>query len=277
MAKVHGSPLIEAPVFLLGMPRSGTTWLSQIFESAPDVAVRLSPNYSYDLKDSLSVASSKEDWIRVLSLALQSEDPFMTQNWKREREELEWIEKDPSNVKRLAIKDTRFHEVYCAGMVQFPTAKSLYIVRNPCGCLSSWRNSKEFPRGADFREQWRTGACRKSEGPGEYWGFDDWKALTGNFLKLEQEEPNRFKVFRYEDLVADPVGVARMLFNFVGLKLHSNVISFLSRSHAVHDPNVYSVFRSPKVADRWRTSFPKDIKRKIYTELRNTEYERFIR
>ena len=71
------SPIrLEETIFLLGMPRSGTTWLSQIFEASPEIVVRLSPNYSYPLKNTLSLAGDREAWIRQLSAALESDDPF---------------------------------------------------------------------------------------------------------------------------------------------------------------------------------------------------------
>ncbi|MCZ6643305.1 MAG: sulfotransferase [Gammaproteobacteria bacterium] len=269
--------LVNAPVFLLGMPRSGTTWLSQIYESSPQVLLRLSPNYSYPLKNMLDEQSSKDDWIKQLTAALDTDDPFMTHNWRREKGELEWIDKDPTVVRQLVIKDTRFHHLYLKGMNFFPDAKCLFVVRHPCGHLNSWRSSSEFPRGADFESNWRSGACRRDEGPGEYWGFDDWKALALEYLALEDAQPDRFKVFRYEDLVADPLGMTQALFQFVGLEFHDDVRSFLVRSHATHDPNVFSVFRSPKVADRWRGEFSVHIAEEIFRELQGTKLERFIR
>ena len=36
---------------LFGCPRSGTSWLGQIFNSAPDVAYRYQPLFSYEFKD----------------------------------------------------------------------------------------------------------------------------------------------------------------------------------------------------------------------------------
>lgn len=271
-------PLIglDTPIFLLGMPRSGTTWLSQVFEMSPEVAVRLSPNYSYSLKNRLSPASTVEDWTQTLGLALSSDDPFMTQNWRRERGELEWIKKDPGDICRLAVKDTRFHDTYLRGMELFPRAKCLYIVRHPCGHLNSWKSSPEFPSGADFAANWRTGACRKSDGPGEFWGFNDWKEITLRYLALERTYPDRFKVFKYETLVDNPLGMTENLFRFVGLTLHDNVVLFLSRSHASHDPSVFSIFRSPNVANRWRTEFPEDITAEIHDDLQGTEAERFL-
>lgn len=271
----YDKAIINAPVFLLGMPRSGTTWLSQIFEYSPEVIVRLSPNYSYPLKNMLDENSTRADWERQLAAALDTDDPFMTQNWRREKGELDWIEKD-ARVRQLVIKDTRFHELYLRGMELLPSSKCLFVVRHPCGHLNSWRKSKEFPEGCDFRAEWRNGSCRKAEGPGEYWGFEDWKKITRLVLSAERKTPDRIKVFRYEDLVKETIRISEDLFNFVGLGLTSEVQDFLARSHARHDPNVFSVFRSPEVVDSWRYEFPEDITVEILSELRGTDLARFV-
>jgi len=274
MADQH-TDIAAAPVFLLGMPRSGTTWLSQIFEHSPDVIMRLSPNYSYPLKNMLDRTSIRADWEAQLSAALDTDDPFMTQNWRREKGELDWVEKD-ARVRLLMIKDTRFLEIYLRGMELLPKAKCLFVVRHPCGALNSWRKSREFPPGADFRTQWRYGACRKSEGPGEYWGFEDWKRLARLFLSAEKNVPDRVKVFRYENLVARPVETTEELFAFVGIEMSLAVTVFLARSHAKHDPNVFSVFRSPAVAESWHNEFPSDIATEVLTELEGTDLARFM-
>ncbi len=183
---------LSSPIFLLGMPRSGTTWLSQIIESSPDVIVRLSPNYSYKLKNRLTVNSGLSEWQSVLSQAIDSDDKFLTQNWRRETGELSYFSAQREHTKaKFFIKDTRFHDVYQAGMDLMERARIVYIVRHPAAALWSWSQCKEFPEGANFQEEWRAGNCRKHEGPGEYWGFDDWKHLTAEYLKREAENPQR--------------------------------------------------------------------------------------
>lgn len=236
--------------------------------------MRLSPNYSYSLKNSLDGNSTYRDWITHLTAALNSDDAFMTQNWRRDKGELEWIAKD-ERIRQLMIKDTRFQELYLRGMHLLPCATCLFIVRHPCGHLNSWRKSREFPRGADFGAHWRSGACRKVEGPGEYWGFEDWKRLARRFLECEQREPQRFRVFRYEELVKRPVETTEKLFKFAGLSLADEVTDFLERSQARHDENVFSVFRAPAVAESWRREFPSDIAAEIMAELKGTDLERF--
>ena len=54
------------PVFLLGMPRSGTTWLSQIFDLSPKTCVRRSPNFSYRMKNTFAKGMTKERWVELM-------------------------------------------------------------------------------------------------------------------------------------------------------------------------------------------------------------------
>ncbi len=276
MASSNHPVRIEETIFLLGMPRSGTTWLSQIFEASPEVVVRLSPNYSYPLKNSLTLEGGREAWLHQLSAALDTDDPFMTQDFRRDTGELTRFEKDPSAVRRLAVKDTRFHGLYQRGMQLLPAAKCLYIVRNPCGALNSWRKSPEFPDHLDFLDEWRSGACRKQEGEGEYWGFDDWVAVTRAYLDLERAEPERFLVFRYEDLVAHPSDTVRELFAFVGVPPSESVSAFLERSQESHDDRTYAVFKTPDVAGQWKSELDEEIRNTVESELSGTELSRFL-
>ena len=267
---------IEDPVFLLGMPRSGTTWLSQIVESAPDFEVRLSPNYSYALKNRLNLGSSREEWLQTLRVAADSDDPFMTQNWRRDTGELPRFDHVRSGQRRLAIKDTRFHDLYMRGLELLPKAQCIALVRHPCGALASWRDSKEFPKGVPFEAEWRLGEIRKSEGPGEYWGFDDWMRLARLFLAHQEREPARVLVMRYEDLTRSPVSAAETLFSFLGSKLAPTTCGFIESSQSHHDDRTYSVFKSPETADVWRITFPVPILKEIEAELHGTELERFL-
>ncbi|MDE0051136.1 MAG: sulfotransferase [Rhodospirillales bacterium] len=266
--------LVTRPLFLLGMPRSGTTWLSQIFESSPDFIVRLSPNYSWEFKNRLDQNSSREEWASSFSYALHADDEFITQNFRRVTGELSTFPpRSMETVKRLAIKDTRFHDLYQRCMELFSDAQAIYLVRHPGGMLNSWWRSKEFPAQARFADEWRGGACRKIEGPGEYWGFDDWRDLTMRFLALERQAPARYRVCRYEELVRDRVRIASDLFEFAGCALRPETLAFLEESESRHDDRTYAVFKNPSVAERWRSELPEDIREAIRAELAGTPLE----
>lgn len=272
------SHLQTAPLFLLGMPRSGTTWLSQILESSPHCIVRLSPNYSYPLKNRLTVTSTAADWAAVFDEAIATHDAFMTQNWRRETRELPLFpSKSVDELKRLVLKDTRFHDLYLEGMTVFPAAKTVYIVRHPAAALWSWRSCKEFPEGADFRREWRTGECRKREGPGEYWGFDDWKSLTQLYCDLASRHPHRYLIVRYENFVSQALREAEQLFHFAEVPMSPAIEEFVRHSQSLHDERPYAVFKRPTVRDAWKRDFPADILAEIDRDLAGTPLEAFLR
>lgn len=270
--------VLAAPVLLIGMPRSGTTWLSQIVESAPEFLVRLSPNYSYPLKNLLTEDSTAAEWVDVLGRAAESDDPFLTQDWRRTSGELPWFDGDPARVVRLAIKDTRFHAVYQQGMRVLPGALAVHIVRSPVAGLRSWYRSEEFhPEDGTFEEQWRDGGGRKREGWGEYWGFDDWMTVTESWLRLGEELPGRVLTVAYEDLRADPVTVARRIFGFAGLDLPEETVRFITDSRSRHDGRTYSVFKDPTVREDPAAGLPAPVVDEISREVRGTRLEGFLR
>lgn len=257
---------VAAPVFLLGMPRSGTTWLSQIFESAPQCVVRLSPPYAYDYRGRLDINSDGNEWCDVLRETINTKDPFLTQNWRRETGELTRFDKDLRQADYIAVKDTRFHDLYISAMAKLPRARLIYIVRHPAATLASWRSCKEFPSDANFEQEWRSGQCRKIEGDGEFWGFDDWLALTKSYFAAAKADPKRYLVVRYESLVTDARPTVERMFHFCGFDAPPETISFLEQSQSNHDPRPYSVLKGRAEPNAWRKVFPEHILREVETE-----------
>ena len=95
--------MFDEIIVIIGMPRSGTSWLSQIFDSSPQVRFRLSPLFSYEFKNYLDEASSKEEWEHVFRGAYQSNNDFMNQTERREAGHYPVFERKDSNPKYLVI------------------------------------------------------------------------------------------------------------------------------------------------------------------------------
>ena len=260
----------------MGMPRSGTSWLSQILDSSPNVRFRLSPLFSYEFKNYVNEASNREDWEYVLHGAYSSDNEFMNQTERRNAGQYPVFEQKNSEPEYLVIKDTRFHNLLERMLQLFDNLKMLAIVRNPCAVIHSWLTAhREFPEDADPMKEWRTGSCRKA-GYGEFWGFDDWKTVTRLHMRLEQEMPDRFIIQRYEDLVSNSVSETKKLFRFVGLKYTDQTDSFLRQCHTKHVENEYAVFKNPNVMSRWRTELQPEICEAIIEEIKGTNLERFL-
>ncbi len=258
------------------MPRSGTSWLSQIFESCPDVRFRLSPLFSYALKNVVSEDSPADAFFDMFQRAYNLEDEFMTQSKNRESGHYPFFPVRNESPPVLVIKMTRFHNLIEPMLHSVPNLKFVSIVRHPCGAIASWVNTpKEFPPEADLATEWRTGACRKAA-PEEFWGFDDWTKVTKLHLRLEREFPERFKVVQYEDIVDRSLEQTQEIFAFANLPMSAQTEQYLIDCHTRHDTDTHAVFKDPSVRDKWRESLPDFIQGEIVDEVKGTELERFL-
>lgn len=261
--------------WLSGMPRSGTTWLSQMFASSSHVRVKFCPLFSYEFKNVLSKDSSSQEWASFFEAVFATPSPFMDQEHLR-KDGLVPTYPDKWSASTLIIKSNRFHHLSPDLLAKAPQARLLYLVRHPAATICSWlSNPTEFPSDADPMEQWKSGACRKTDA-GEYWGFDDWKWATSQALKLHRKYPTRVRVQEYSKLVKDPMVEAPSLFDFFGVPLGPETLDFIDKSRARHDESKRSVFKTPGPDIAWKTRLDSGIAQAIEREVRGTELERFI-
>ncbi|MEZ6014265.1 MAG: sulfotransferase [Planctomycetota bacterium] len=274
--------MFESVLWLTGMPRSGTNWVSQILASSPAVRMKFCPLFSYEFKNRLDARSSAAEWAQLLAEVYETRSDYLDQ---------EYLRKDglvPSFVERLAappvlgIKSTRFHDLAEGLLEKVPKLRFIALVRNPAAVVHSWlTNPHEFPRDADPRAEWRSGACRNRgadgrRAVGEFWGFEDWKETTRRYLRLEREAPMRVRVLHYEALVDQPEPVTRDLFAWAGLPFTGQTAAFLAASTKGSDSHKRSVFKSSDVADRWVHEIDPFILRAIEEDLDGDPLCRFL-
>jgi len=72
-------------IAIFGVPRSGTTWLCQILNSHPDVALRFQPLFSYGHKGSLTASSSAEEIRAFFEEILWTQDAFALMATERQK------------------------------------------------------------------------------------------------------------------------------------------------------------------------------------------------
>lgn len=263
-------------IAIVGMPRSGTSFVGQIFDSHYDTVFRMEPLFAYKLKNMIDEHSTKEECMDFLQKAYDSdEDYFMNQLDKRESGSYPIFQKKHKDI--LVIKTTRFHEMLPLFLKYFDEdfLKVVSIVRHPAGSVSSWINHpREFPKGYDYRQEWRSGSCKKTAKE-EYWGFDDWKKVMQQHLELEQRYAH-FKIFQYEHLVNDIHNETSKLFEFTGLEMNEQTRQFLidSQSKNIQDP--YAVFKDKSVTLKWKRELDEDIQKTIIQEIEGTVLEKFL-
>jgi hypothetical protein len=261
-----------------GVPRSGTSWLGQVFDSHPDVAYRHQPLFAYRFKDRLNLQSTRQDVRRFLDELYQVEDDdFILDASRREKAPDFWakaIKTSPSPL--MVMKEVRYHHLLPLLLESVPGMKIIGIVRHPCAVINSWLQApKEFRAGWDELAEWRY-APKKNEGRiEEFNGFAKWTEVAGLFLRLEREYPDNFILTRYECLMADAEREIGRLFTFAGLPPHPQAQEFIRMSRSRHDSDPYSVFKDPATRDRWPAELNPAIAAAILAETRGSELERF--
>ncbi len=261
-----------------GVPRSGTSWIGQIFNSHPDVTYRYQPLFSYRFKNRINSESSKLDIYSFLEeLYSTNSDKFMS-NKKEISQEIypKFSKNQPAAV--LVMKMVRYHHLIEKLISEVKHIKILGIVRHPCAVINSWFQApKEFQNGWSPLKEWRYAPSKNQGRIEEFYGYEKWKEVAYMFLELKRKYPEKFYLLRYEDLMENITNKVQSIFNFSGLDDHTQVCGFLRQSHQIHNNDPYAVFKNPRVKDRWNTELNPAIAERIIADLSNTELAEFIR
>jgi len=268
---------IKKVIGIFGMPRSGTSFVAQIFDSHPQVAFRMEPIFSYALKNSVNENSTKVEFESFFEKAFNAnDDVFMNQLENRAKGIYPTFKKD-KNVSVLVFKTTRFHEIIPTLLKNFSQEflKIVSIVRHPCGAINSWLNHpNEFPQDADKTQEWRSGACRKAAKE-EYWGFNDWLEVMQLHQYYEKQNRN-FKIFQYENIVKNIKTETEQMLEFTGLNLNRQTLEFIKDCQTRNDADPYSVYKNIETAFKWKTALEKSIQKEIIQETYHNGLSRYL-
>jgi hypothetical protein len=264
-------------VLIQGAPRSGTSWLGQIFASHPKVAYRYQPLFAYKFKDIIQPDSTKDEIQRFLrDLYDEEEDEFILQTRQQEQGLYPKFQKT-GEPELLVIKMIRYHYLITTFLTKIENLKVIGIVRHPCGAINSWLKApREFKPEWNKLAEWRE-APSKNQGRGEeYFGFEKWKEVASMFLDLEEAQPDRFYLVRYEELVENTSSSTAKMFSFVGLEPAESVEKFIARSHSTEIEDPYAVFKKKDVKDRWVSELDPIIREAIFDDVGDTKLSRFL-
>ncbi|MCC6383988.1 MAG: sulfotransferase [Bacteroidia bacterium] len=261
------------------VPRSGSTWLGELFNSNPRVVYRYQPLFSYQFKGRLNENSNLFEIEKFFEEISRSEDEFITQLQARKVGIMPVFKKD-AEVAAIVYKEVRYHYILDNLLQQDQAIKVIGLVRNPLAVICSWLNApKEFRKDKnwDEMEEWRAASRKNQDKREEFSGFEKWKEVTLLFEALERTYPAQFRLVHYSDLLSATGETIRSLFHFCGLDFSLSTQQFISDSRKIQNQNAYSVFKIKKSDDDWKGKLNPRIISEIEKDVRNTNFEKYCR
>jgi tetratricopeptide (TPR) repeat protein len=230
------------PIFIVGLPRSGSTLIEQILASHSQVEGTM------ELPDLMSIAArlrarearTPADRYPELLAELDAEDLRALGQEYLDRTRVQrrtgrplFIDKMPNNWQH-------------AGLIQLilPNARIIDARRHPMGCcLSAWK--QHFARGQAFSYD--------LSDVGRY--YRDYVALMDAF---DRAAPGRIHRVIYERMVADTGGEVRRLLDYLGLPFEEGCLDFWRNDRAVRTASSEQVRRPifTDAVDHWRRFEP---------------------
>jgi predicted Zn-dependent protease len=223
-----GDPAAD-PIFIVGLPRSGSTLVEQILASHPAVeGTRELP----DIQMMADWAAARPGGIAALSraeAATLGRDYLARTRPRRRLGRARFIDKAPWNWLNVGLI-----------RLMLPNARIIDVRRHPLGCgVSAFK--QQFAGGFDFTHDLAD--------LGRY--YADYVELVAHF---DAVQPGRVHRVIYERLVADTEREARRLLAYLGLPFDPAVLRFFENPRAVATPSSEQVRRpiSTDAVDHWR-------------------------
>lgn len=225
----------DLPVFVLGMPRSGTSLTEQILASHPDVHGAGELDYmrriTHQLPDWIGVGEPYPQCIPHLQSDLAA---------KIAREHVERLRTHSETALRIVDKmPNNFLRVGVIALL-FPKARVIHCARDPLDtCLSCY--FQEFAHGQPF--------TYRLDHLGRY--YRDYERLMAHWRAVL---PNFLLDVPYEALIADQEGWSRKLVDFLGLPWDEQCLAFHKNDRLVRTASFWQV-RQPIYTSsvaRWR-------------------------
>ena len=230
----------EVPVFIIGMPRSGTTLVEQICASHPAVHGAGELKKVRELIERLPDSGEKA---RAYPECLLTLDQAKVKNLA-DSYVADLKSGLPEKIIRITDKmPTNFIEL---GLIRilFPRARIIHCCRNPLDtCLSNYFQNFEEGNECSFDLGELGLYYRKYQALMDFWA---------------QNLPGEIFTIHYEELVADFPAKARELIDFLGLEWEECCLTFFKTQRMIHTSSDWQV-RQPiysRSAGRWKNYEP---------------------
>ena len=192
-------------IFILGMPRSGTTLVEKIISSHSKVSTISETNF---IPDKI---------FRFINSDFENIKNFLNSNFDSEYEQFT----KSYNIKNEIIIDKTLVNFWYLGFIKifFPHSKIIHISRNPLdNCLSIFENLFEFQQGWD---------CDQSELAEYYLIYKDLMKFWNNLFD------GKILNIKYENLISKPNEKIKELINFCELNWEDQCLNFYKNNNPI--------------------------------------------
>ncbi len=228
----------EVPVFILGMPRSGTSLMEQILSSHPDVYGAGELKFLPAVVDNIQYGHNRINLNEPEPAFAYDDNASWEARGQRYVEHLQHLADKPCQ----RIVDKMPGNFTMIGLIHaiLPNAKIIHSRRHPVEtCLSNYRI--HFAEG----QLWSYNLRESGRYYKRYW----------NLMKFWRDAfPQAMLEVRYEDNVADVEGQAKKIIDYLGLEWNDNCLNFYNTDRPVKTASATQV-RKPiytTSTNRWR-------------------------
>jgi len=245
--------LDETPVFIIGMPRSGTTLTEQILARHPEVLAIGERNYagqSFNQFINKGAEQKEEDFSHLQSIT-KDEIARITKHYL---DKFQTLKNNAGKLKTLRVVDKMPDNYSLVGWILtlFPNAKIIHVKRDARDvALSCWIT--QF--GAI---KW---ACKEDH---LYQRIKQYQRIMRHW---ETVIPDRFITMNYEDLVANQEEQSKRLIKYIGLDWNKDCLRYFESNRIVRTASITQV-RQPiykKSVNRWKPY--KDLISKLFDHV----------
>jgi hypothetical protein len=268
-------------IALHSVPRSGSSWIGQIFNSSPKVNYKYQPLFSFAFKDYLTPNSSKKEIDSFFSKISNSSDSFINQTEQITNGSYPKFHKD-KDLPFIIYKEVRYHQIIENLLAQDPELIVIGLIRNPLSVISSWLQApKEFRADLGWNEldQWRYAKLKNQGKAEEFNGYEKWKEVALLFHRLKKQYPKRVYILNYQKVLENTSSEIRDIFNFCGIPITDQTLQFINKSSHSNNNNgedAYSVYRNKQTDDKWKEQLNPIIAEEIISDLNETELEVYL-
>ena len=225
----------ELPVFIVGMPRSGTSLVEQIVASHPQVYGAGELHYLVQVEEDIRARFAGSD---PYPRCMAGFDQALAQEFANQY--LQRLERFASDA--LRITDKLPGNFFRVGLIKtlFPGARIIHCQRNAMDtCISNFLNYFSFGNEYAF----------DLEELGRY--YLEYERLMAHW---QQVVPTGMLTVRYEELVMGQEEVSRQIIDFLGLEWDERCLDFHKNTRAVNSFSSRQVRRPVyrEAMDRWK-------------------------